>query len=104
MDPDDQFDRSRTGQTACQPDSFTSAGPNGVSYEDCIELANEAHKDMWINIPALATTDYVQQLAQLIHTKLDPGLKVYVEYSNETWNWAFGEFGQVLTAARPIRW
>jgi hypothetical protein len=83
-----------------QPNYFTSAGPNGVSYEDCIELANEAHKNMWINIPALATTDYVQQMAQLIHTKLNPGLNVYVEYSNETWNFVYREFYQVLAAAQ----
>src|SRR5262249_17527025 len=58
------------------------------------------HKDMWINIPALATTDFVQNLAQLIKNKLDPSLKVYVEYSNETWNWGFGQYSQILAAAK----
>ena len=72
-------------------DWFTSAGPGGVSFEDIIELSNEAHKDMWINVPALATTDFVTQLANLIYSKLDPGLNVYVEYSNETWNNSFVE-------------
>ena len=39
-----------------------------------------------------------RKMSQLIHSKLDPGLKVYVEYSNETWNWlAFDEYSQVLT-------
>ena len=51
-----------------------------------IELCNEAQKDMWINIPALATPQFVQSLAQLIAANLDPNLNVYVEYGNEDWN------------------
>ena len=51
-----------------------------------IELCNETQKDMWINIPALATPAFVQSLAQLIDADLDPNLNVYIEYSNETWN------------------
>jgi hypothetical protein len=86
------------------PDWFTAAGPGGVSFEDIIELSNEAHKDMWINVPALATNDFITQLARLIYNKLDPGLNVYVEYSNETWNNFFSENAQVFAAgkANPI--
>src|SRR5690242_21037764 len=52
----------------------------------------------------LFRSDFVTQLANLIYSKLDPGLEVYVEYSNETWNSAFGEGAQVLAAgkANPI--
>ena len=68
------------------PTSFLSTAATGVPYEDMIELANESQKDMWINIPALATPNYVQNLAQLIDNDLDPNLNVYVEYSDETWS------------------
>ncbi len=78
---------------------FTACGPNGTSYEDIIALANESNKDLWITVPAMATNDYVTSLAQLIDQDLNPGLKVYVEYSNETWNTVFGEYSQVLAAA-----
>ena len=99
MDADNQLDEQNWSDRV--PGGwFTSAGPGGVSFEDIIELSNESHKDMWINVPALATTDFVTQLANLVYTKLDPGLKVYVEYSNETWNNAFGEGAQVLAAGR----
>ena len=74
-----------TWQLRTPPTSFLSTGTTGVPYEDMIELANEAQKDMWINIPALATPNYVQNLAQLIDSDLDPNLNVYVEYSDETW-------------------
>ena len=65
-----------------------------------IELCNEAQKDMWINIPALATPQFVQSLAQLIAAKLDPNLNVYVEYGNEDWNGGFSAYGQIATAAQ----
>ena len=83
------------------PTNFITDNPtDGVPYEDMIELCNEAQKDMWINIPALATPQFIQSLAQLVQTKLDPDLNVYVEYSNETWNTAFHQFSQVLNAAK----
>ena len=80
-------------------DAFVTDGSGGVPYEDMIELCNEAQKDMWINIPVMATPQFVQSLAQLIYTDLDPNLNVYVEYGNENWNTGFTQYSQVLTAA-----
>ena len=78
---------------------FTATGPDGVSYEDIIALANESNKDLWINVPAMATNNYIQNLAQLIDQDLNPNLKVYVEYSNETWDSIFTQYNEVLAAA-----
>jgi hypothetical protein len=68
----------------------------GVAWEYAIILANAVHADMWINIPAQANDNYVEQLASLIkngdtingvvYPALDPDLNVYIEYANETWN------------------
>jgi len=74
--------------------------PTGASWEDAIALANATNADMWINIPARATLDYVTQLARLIRATLHPGLYVYVEYSNEVWNGSFGQFQYNLTLAQ----
>lgn len=60
-----------------------------VAWEHMIALANETHRDMWICIPHMASDDYVRKLAQLIEETLEPGRRVYVEYSNEIWNPAF---------------
>lgn len=65
--------------------SYRTYTTNGVAWEECIRLANTLGKNVWINIPHLATDDYVTKLAQLFHDKLEPHLKVYVEYSNEVW-------------------
>ncbi len=58
----------------------------GVAIEYMIKLANVTHKDMWINVPTAADDNFVYQMAALIKNTLDPSLKVYIEYSNETWN------------------
>jgi hypothetical protein len=41
-----------------------------------------------VTIPIRATDDYVNQLAALLKTRLNPGLKFYVELSNEVWSTA----------------
>jgi hypothetical protein len=81
------------------PDDFLAEGPTSVPLEEIVALANEAHKDLWINVPAMASDDYIRKMANLIHTQLDAGLNLYVEYSNETWNNAFPEYKQVLSDA-----
>lgn len=43
---------------------------NGAPWEEVIHLANLLGKDVWINIPHLATTDYITQLATLFLNKL----------------------------------
>ena len=62
---------------------------HGVAYEYMIRLCNEMNKDGWICIPHMAGDDYVRQLARLIEKELNPGIRVYVEYSNEIWNGSF---------------
>lgn len=70
-------------------DSATQAGRSGGTYESMIDLSNQLHQDAWITIPARANDDYVRQLAMLVRDRLDPELKVFIEYSNETWNSTF---------------
>lgn len=64
------------------PTHYTYAS-GGVPWETIIALANAAGKDPWINVPALASDDYVLQLATLVKALLAPDRSVFVEYSNE---------------------
>ncbi len=73
------------------PGYYTQANPNGVALEHMIQLCNTLQKDAWICVPHLADDNYVQQTAQLLRDNLIPYLKIYIEYSNETWN---GQFPQ----------
>ena len=61
----------------------------GVAYEYMIQLCNEIGSNMWVCVPHMADDNYVTQLATLIKNNLNPNLKVYIEYSNEIWNWGF---------------
>ncbi|MBI3511473.1 MAG: T9SS type A sorting domain-containing protein [Bacteroidetes bacterium] len=58
----------------------------GVAWEYAIQLCNSEGKDCWMNIPTKADNNYITQLATLFRDNLDPGLKIYLEYSNECWN------------------
>jgi len=45
--------------------------------------------DAWFCMPHMADDDFVYRFAKVVKEKLDPSLKVYVEYSNEVWNGIF---------------
>jgi hypothetical protein len=61
----------------------------GVAWEHQIQLANTLKAEPWFCVPTGADDDYVTQLANLIKSTLDPSLKFYLEYTNETWNYGF---------------
>ncbi len=61
----------------------------GVALEIIIQLANMTKTDVWISVPHLATEEYITEMAKMFKEKLDPSRKIYVEYSNEVWNWQF---------------
>lgn len=87
----------------------------GTSYETMVALCNETDKDMWLNIPHLATDDFITKLAQLIRygsdgfdpyttpqaspefPPLNSNLTVFVEFSNEIWA-SNGNFPQGIWA------
>ena len=54
---------------------------------------------MPISVPAQADFNSMQQMAKVIYKNLNPGLNVYLEYSNETWNWGFTEAFFILNYA-----
>jgi hypothetical protein len=62
---------------------------NGVPVEVMVALSNELETDAWFNMPHLADDDYVQRFAEYVRDNLDPELTIYVEFSNEVWNWQF---------------
>jgi hypothetical protein len=61
-------------------------GQGGVPLEVMIELANRLNAHPWFNIPHRADDDHVRNFAQMVRERLNPVLKTYIEYSNETWN------------------
>jgi len=64
----------------------------GLAWEYIVSLANETGKDAWINIPIAASDDYIRQLAQFLKLKLKPNIRIYIEHSNEVWNFGFPQY------------
>ncbi len=61
----------------------------GLAWETIIDHINVTGKDAWINIPVHANDNYVRELARLFKNRLTVDIKLYVEYTNETWNFGF---------------
>lgn len=78
-------------QDRTKPNEYTQAKDAGIAPEYITLLANRTQSDIWINIPHLASDDYVKNFAQLLQTELKHNQKIYLEYSNELWN---GQFTQ----------
>jgi len=72
-----------------RPTTLGQTGDAGVAFEYMIDLANTLNAHPWINVPTAANDGFVEALALLIKSRLKPSLKVYVEYSNETWNYGW---------------
>lgn len=72
-------------------EDYTYTQRSGVPYERWIELCNMKQADAWVSIPHRADENYVTQMATLFRDSLDTDLKIYVEYSNELWNWIFDQ-------------
>ncbi len=74
-----------------QPDYYTYAHNKGIPYELMIDLMNQEGLDGWVCVPYRASPEYIREMAQLFHDNLDRERTLTVEYSNENWNWLFGQ-------------
>jgi hypothetical protein len=72
-----------------KPDAAKYLLSGGVALEVILQAANVTGIDPWLCVPHRANDEYIREMAKLVKEQLDPKLKVYVEYSNEVWNWAF---------------
>jgi hypothetical protein len=75
---------------------------DGSSPEYAVEICNMMLKDPWFCIPHKASDDCIRRWATMVRDKLDSRLKVYLEYSNEVWNWGFPQAGYSRTMARNV--
>ncbi|HET6250130.1 MAG TPA: SdrD B-like domain-containing protein [Tepidisphaeraceae bacterium] len=69
--------------------SQIQTGGVGGAWEYAVALANQTGKDMWINIPEMATNQYITNLAELI------------DYGSDGVNPYTGPQGSAVSAANP---
>ena len=82
--------------------SPTQGTLRGAALEYMISLSNTLHIDPWFSIPHQASDDYVRQFALLVRDRLDPSLKVHIEYSNEVWNPQFDQAGYARDQGKAL--
>ncbi len=70
----------------------------GNSFEAGIAYCNATMTDFWANIPVNATADWGVGLATLMHKSLNPKLHVYIEFSNECWNYDYASWAIIEAA------
>lgn len=73
-------------------DTYTWAHNKGVPYEMMVRFMNDHDKDGWVCIPHTASEDYVRNMAAYFRDNLEPDRHIYIEYSNEIWNFIFPQF------------
>ncbi|MFM8598784.1 MAG: hypothetical protein ACKOB8_07215, partial [Mycobacterium sp.] len=91
-DADDIRQGSGPGGTPSEPTV------NGVAVEYLVELANELDADPWFNMPHRADDTFVRNFATYVRDHLEPHRAVYVEWSNEIWNFGWGFEGSAWVA------
>ena len=89
-------------RTTLADGSWGQVNNDGVPLEAMVKLANEAHVDMWYNVPTTADDSYVTNALTYIRDHLDPTLKVHVEWSNEVWNTAFNAWDYASAKANAL--
>jgi hypothetical protein len=75
----------------------------GAPLEIMVELANQTGADPWFCLPHKASNDYIHKFASYVKKHLRPGLKVYVEYTNEAWNTIFTQAHYVKNKGGDLR-
>ena len=75
--------------------------PQHNPWETIPLIVNQLNKttDIWINVPFHASDDYVLNLAKLMLKQLKPDINIYIEFSNEVWNYLFPQATANLIAA-----
>lgn len=69
-----------------------TGGKYGVAWDYVVELTNLTKTDAWINVPVAATDGYVRELARYLKANLRKESLIYVEHSNEVWNFGFPQY------------
>ncbi len=76
-----------------RPEEARWSGERGVPVEVMVDLANRLGADPWFTLPHQASDDFVRRFATVVRDRLAPGLRAWVEYSNEVWNGIFAQAG-----------
>src|SRR5262249_24342793 len=64
--------------------------------------SNKLIADPWFNMPHMATDNYITQFATMTRALMTQNQKVYIEYSNETWNFMFSQANHMTSRGKAM--
>ncbi len=74
----------------------------GVPVSVQVALCNALGCDMWYNITVYANDNYVTQTVSYIRDNLSAGLNLYLELSNEIWNFSFTQTNYAINLGAAL--
>lgn len=93
--------RSMSWGTRVQPTAqLQGLDQRGIAFEHMVELARRVDADLYLTIPHTADDNFVSQMISLVDAQLAPHLRLFIEFSNEVWNSAFGQTAAALQEGR----
>ena len=75
----------------------------GLPYEVICDFIERTDADLWICVPDDADDDYVRKMAALLKENLSVEKKIYLEYSNEVWNFSFEQNRRAVQKGRALK-
>ena len=61
----------------------------GMAVELLVDLCNRTGCSPWFSLPTGASDDYMKQFAAYVRDHLNKNLRIYIEWSNEAWNYSY---------------
>lgn len=95
------FSQQKDWANRPKPSDYTYAD-KGCPIEVMVALCNKLQVHPWFCMPHLATDNYVEKFATLVRDTLQSSLQIFLEFSNETWNWQFTQATWCLNAGKAL--
>lgn len=61
----------------------------GMAVEWLVDICNRTGCAPWFSLPTAASDDCIRQFAAYVHDHLNTNLRIYIEWSNEAWNYSY---------------
>ncbi|WP_050929829.1 hypothetical protein [Aestuariivita boseongensis] len=85
-----------------RPDDYSFTW-RGVPMEMILDLSARIGADTWLTLPHQADDGFFRNTATMVKDRLPTDTRVFVEYSNEVWNWGFAQAAWADAQAK-VRW
>jgi hypothetical protein len=72
-----------------KPGDLAQNSMRGMAVELLVDLCNRTGCAPWFSLPTAASDDYMKQFAVYVRDHLDKKLRIYIEWSNEAWNYTY---------------